>query len=101
MNVVMTGCGGFVEIQGTAEGAVFSKEEMDELIGVAQKGIRELTKMQKKGFPSPPVGRERERGRWRFLLLPEIRERSVRSGRPFRGSGLQIRSLSDFKMFPE
>ena len=50
MNVVMTGRGGFVEIQGTAEGAVFSKEEMDELIGAAQKGIRELTKMQKKAL---------------------------------------------------
>jgi len=54
MNVVMTGRGGFVEIQGTAEGAVFSKEEMDELIGAAQKGIRELTKMQKKALSLPP-----------------------------------------------
>jgi len=48
MNVVMTGRGGFVEIQGTAEGSVFSKEEMDDLIGIAQKGIRELTRIQKK-----------------------------------------------------
>ncbi len=60
MNVVMTGRGGFVEIQGTAEGAVFSKEEMDELIGVAQKGIRELTKIQKKVLSLPfPSGRRR------------------------------------------
>jgi ribonuclease PH len=50
MNVVMTGRGGFVEIQGTAEGSVFSKKEMDELIGVAQKGIRELTKIQRKAL---------------------------------------------------
>jgi len=48
MNVVMTGRGGFVEIQGTAEGSVFSKEEMDDLIRMAQKGIRELTRIQKK-----------------------------------------------------
>ena len=48
MNVVMTGRGGFVEIQGTAEGSVFSKEEMDDLIRIAQKGIRELTRIQKK-----------------------------------------------------
>jgi len=48
MNVVMTGRGGFVEIQGTAEGAAFSKKEMDELIRIAQKGIRELTTIQKK-----------------------------------------------------
>lgn len=47
MNVVMTGRGGFVEIQGTAEGAVFSKQEMDDLIRVAQKGIRDLTRFQK------------------------------------------------------
>ncbi len=60
MNVVMTGRGGFVEIQGTAEGAVFSKEEMDELLGVAEKGIRELTKIQKKVLALPlPSGRKR------------------------------------------
>jgi ribonuclease PH len=58
MNVVMTGRGGFVEIQGTAEGAVFSKEEMDELIGVAQKGIRELTKMQKRALSLPSLPSE-------------------------------------------
>jgi ribonuclease PH len=46
MNVVMTGSGEFVEIQGTAENAVFSKGEMDALIRVAQKGIRRLTKIQ-------------------------------------------------------
>jgi ribonuclease PH len=48
MNVVMTGRGGFVEVQGTAEGAVFSKKEMDELIRVAQRGIREITGIQKR-----------------------------------------------------
>ena len=48
MNVVMTGSGNFVEVQGTAEEAVFSKKEMDELMRVAQKGIRVLTKIQKK-----------------------------------------------------
>jgi len=48
MNVVMTGGGKFVEIQGTAEESVFSKEELDELTRVAQKGIRLLTKIQKK-----------------------------------------------------
>jgi ribonuclease PH len=46
MNVVMTGSGEFVEVQGTAENAVFSKGEMDVLIRVAEKGIRRLTKIQ-------------------------------------------------------
>jgi ribonuclease PH len=50
MNVVMTGRGGFVEIQGTAEAAVFSKQEMDALIRVARRGIRELTRLQKKAL---------------------------------------------------
>jgi ribonuclease PH len=62
MNVVMTGLGGFVEIQGTAEGAVFSKQEMDDLVRLARKGIRELTKIQKKVLSLPPLPTER-RGR--------------------------------------
>ena len=50
MNVVMTGAGKFVEIQGTAEVAVFTKKELDELTKVAQRGIRELTKIQKRSL---------------------------------------------------
>jgi len=48
MNVVMTGNGKFVEIQGTGEEAVFTKKEMDELTKMAQRGIKKLTKIQKK-----------------------------------------------------
>lgn len=47
MNVVMTGDGSFVEVQGTAEESVFTKEEMDEMTRVAEKGITELTRIQK------------------------------------------------------
>jgi ribonuclease PH len=50
MNVVMTGDGKFVEVQGTAEEAVFTKRELDELTKMAQKGIRELTRIQKKAL---------------------------------------------------
>ncbi len=46
MNVVMTGQGGFVEIQGTAEGAPFSHSEMSSLMALAEKGIRELVAAQ-------------------------------------------------------
>ena len=46
MNVVMTGQGGFVEIQGTAEGAPFSQTEMTRLLALADKGIRELLAAQ-------------------------------------------------------
>ena len=48
MNVVMTGSGKFVEIQGTAEGDAFTKKEMDGLIRIAQSGIKVLTKIQKR-----------------------------------------------------
>ncbi len=47
MNVVMTGSGGFVEVQGTAEGAPFSRAEMDALLGLAAKGIAELVAAQR------------------------------------------------------
>ena len=47
MNVVMTGAGNFVEVQGTAEGAAFTRDEMDALLGLADQGIRELVGMQK------------------------------------------------------
>ena len=39
MNVVMTGAGGFVEVQGTAEGAPFTRAEMDALLALAEQGI--------------------------------------------------------------
>ena len=47
MNVVMTGSGGFVEVQGTAEGVPFSRAEMDALLGLADQGIRELVAAQR------------------------------------------------------
>jgi ribonuclease PH len=50
MNVVMTGSGKFVEIQGTAEGGVFTKKEADELMKVAQNGIKALTRFQKRSL---------------------------------------------------
>ena len=47
MNVVMTASGGFVEVQGTAEGAAFTRDEMNTLLGLADKGIRELAAAQR------------------------------------------------------
>jgi len=46
MNVVMTGKGGMIEIQGTAEGAAFSRTELIELLDLAEQGIAELSKLQ-------------------------------------------------------
>ncbi len=46
MNVVMTGSGGFVEVQGTAEGMAFNRTELNELLDVATDGCKELTRLQ-------------------------------------------------------
>ena len=50
MNVVMTGAGHFVEVQGTAEGAAFTRAEMDALLVLAENGIRELVNLQKQSL---------------------------------------------------
>ncbi|GJM26622.1 MAG: ribonuclease PH [Phycisphaerae bacterium] len=50
MNVVMTGSGSFVEVQGTGEGATFSRKELDRLTTLAAKGIRQLHLEQEKAL---------------------------------------------------
>ena len=50
MNVVMTGSGGFVEVQGTAEGSPFSRTELDALLELAGDGIARLVSEQKKAL---------------------------------------------------
>ena len=50
MNVVMTGAGHFVEVQGTAEGVAFSRQEMDALLALAEKGINDLVALQKQSL---------------------------------------------------
>ncbi|MBK7659266.1 MAG: ribonuclease PH [Betaproteobacteria bacterium] len=50
MNVVMTGSGGFVEIQGTAEGEPFTRAQMDALVALAAKGIGELVAAQRRAL---------------------------------------------------
>ncbi|MEM5537079.1 ribonuclease PH [Neptuniibacter pectenicola] len=47
MNVVMTSKGGFIEVQGTAEGAPYSQEELNAMLDLARKGISELVEAQK------------------------------------------------------
>ena len=59
MNVVMTGQGRFVEVQGTAEGEPFKKSEMNKLIALAEKGIAQLIELQVRYLdgaraPAPP-----------------------------------------------
>jgi ribonuclease PH len=53
MNVVMTGAGRFVEVQGTAEGAAFTRAQMDVLLGLAAGGIADLVAAQKAALKPP------------------------------------------------
>jgi len=53
MNVVMTGRGGIVEIQGTAEREPFTREQMDRLMALAESGISQLVDLQRKALAAP------------------------------------------------
>jgi ribonuclease PH len=50
MNVVMTGAGHFVEVQGTAEGVAFTRTEMDHLLALSEKGVAELMLLQQQSL---------------------------------------------------
>ena len=50
MNVVMTGAGAFVEVQGTAEGVPFQRDRLDQLLLVAESGIRRLISLQRRAL---------------------------------------------------
>jgi ribonuclease PH len=52
MNIVMTGAGAYVEVQGTAEGAAFTRAQMDDLLMLAERGIAELVAAQKAALAS-------------------------------------------------
>jgi ribonuclease PH len=54
MNVVMTSLGGFVEVQGTAEGAPYSRAELDTLLGLAETGIEEIIGLQQEMVSEAP-----------------------------------------------
>ena len=55
MNVVMTGSGKLVEVQGTAEQGAFERSELDMLLDLATKGIGELAALQEKALGAPPA----------------------------------------------
>jgi ribonuclease PH len=56
MNVVVTGSGSFVEVQGTAEGAPFHRAELDSLLDLALAGTTELTRLQAEALAAPAAG---------------------------------------------
>jgi ribonuclease PH len=58
MNVVMTASGRFVEVQGTAEGLAFTREELDALLDLASAGIREIITGQEEMVQVAPAARQ-------------------------------------------
>jgi ribonuclease PH len=59
MNVVMTGDGRFVEVQGTAEGIAFTRKELDELLALAELGINEIIAAQREMVAEAPAPRSK------------------------------------------
>jgi ribonuclease PH len=57
MNIVMTGSGRYVEVQGTAEGLAFTRSELDDLLALAEKGVREIVELQRAFVADPPPPR--------------------------------------------
>ena len=57
MNIVMTGSGRFIEVQGTAEGLPFSRAELDDLLGLAEHGIAQILEGQNAALAEPPPAR--------------------------------------------
>jgi ribonuclease PH len=57
MNIVATGSGAFVEVQGTAEGAPFDRAELDALLDLGLAGCAELTRLQRQALEGEPGGR--------------------------------------------
>jgi ribonuclease PH len=57
MNLVMTGSGRFIEVQGTAEGLPFTRSELDTLLDIGVKGINEIVELQNEMTSSPPAPR--------------------------------------------
>ncbi len=57
MNVVMTGSGRFVEVQGTAEGEAFSRDELDQLLDLAAVGVARINELQREVLATPPAAR--------------------------------------------
>jgi ribonuclease PH len=57
MNVVMTGSGSLVEVQGTAEGRPFDRSELDQLVDLAAGGIARINEVQEATLAEPPPSR--------------------------------------------
>jgi ribonuclease PH len=58
MNIVMTGAGEFTELQGTAEGRTFGRSSLNELIGLAENGIKQIIAAQREVLAVPPAPRQ-------------------------------------------
>ncbi len=57
MNIVMTGSGSLIEVQGTAEGEVFSRSQLNELLDLGEIGVTQITEAQNAMIATPPAAR--------------------------------------------
>jgi ribonuclease PH len=55
MNIVCTGDGRFIEVQGTAEGSPFTREQMDNLLELGRKGIEQLIRLQRQAIEAAQI----------------------------------------------
>ena len=67
MNLVMTGSGKFVEVQGTGEESPFSREELDQILELGEQGIRELIERQQEALGPIAKNRFRECEYWSII----------------------------------
>ena len=77
MNIVKTGDGRFIEVQGTAEGPPFERQALDDLLALADKGIRELVELQRDDRRRHPAD-DRRTHRMTTLLVATTNPGKVR-----------------------
>ena len=78
MNVVMTSEGRFVEVQGTAEGAPFTRSELDDMLGLAEHGIAQILDLQVEVLATPPPLRSGTQPALRSGTQPASRSAAAR-----------------------
>ncbi len=109
MNVVMTGRKELVEIQGTAEGKTFSREELEDLLEMATRGVEELVLLQREALgrsldsrdPQNTAGMLPGESPHRVLVLASHNQGKVRELKEMLSSlPVQVRSLGDYPGIP-
>lgn len=101
MNVVMTESGQFVEVQGTGEEATFSKEELNQLLGLAETGVAQLIDLQKKVCLTNEL-RQKEPVKTKVMVIATKNQGKAKEFEAiFAEQGYQIKTLLDYPEIPD